>query len=115
VSHTYCVQSAIYDGTAPGNDNPLVTLEYSVDGTRSFIGNAVFWKAIQFANAADGQAAVRSYLAPVLLGAYLALTLGKAGAPFPQPPDFPKTANIPTPSSGPDEVCNEALVGTWTQ
>lgn len=113
--HTFQITDAQYDGSFPqtGDHNPKVWLRCTVDGVRiGFI--AVYWDAIQFANAASGVTGVRQLLAVLFQGLV-------DGPPYPPLPSFPKVT-IPLPVEGQGQLnepyavnCDEVLAaGSWT-
>jgi len=106
--NSFQVVSAVYDGTAPGETNPIVFVSGICNGQRVFPN--IFWKAIQQANNYGGASAVQSLLTVAFLNFI-------STAPFQEPPIVPASAS-PLPAVGtpenPDVSCSEALVGTWS-
>lgn len=120
MSHNYSIISCTYTTIADtaGNiltPNPLCSLVGTVDGVQTNSQCVVTYFGIMQANAVGGAAAVKLYLAPVLLNNFWSTlpdghTIG--GPPYAPEPIYSAAVSPATP--GTNVSVAAALVGSWT-
>jgi hypothetical protein len=113
----FTVTACNYDGTAPGDSNPLCIV-YGTVNDKNCIPR-VFFEYLMAANAA-GDGSMQSALTAILFSYYSAI-YGYQFSPWPLPipfPQFPAVSIHSLQSSGPYPVTAvsvpEALIGSWS-
>ena len=110
--NSFTVTNATYNGSAPGELNPLVLVVGTVNGKS--VRPVILWDAIQSA-AAVGASTVQALLGTYMLNLYFSVYTHTAPL-FQKSPYYPLVQVTPV-NGDPNQtnaVCIAALVGSWT-
>lgn len=114
MNNSYSVSSCTYDGSAPGDSNPMCAITGTVNGKRVF-PRAFF----QYLAAAKAAGQMQQALTAILFNWY-ASVYGYQLSPWPTPSSFPQFSPVnaaPTATTGPNPqpvVYSPALIDSWT-